>query len=121
VSYRPPDYLAIARRALAERERGLSEEASTEEPAAPTLPAHRVSAAGACPTCGATSDELVVVRARRAMLAAWDEWDRHTRGCRTCVPHRVERCTEGERLAGEYFDRWAAYMAAVGEEVSRSA
>lgn len=83
-------------------------------------PAEVPTALGApCLTCGATPEELAAVRARRALAEAFDRWDEHAHACTAgCTPAKMDRCPEGERLAGAYFDTWARWLAATGEGAS---
>lgn len=94
--------------------------AEEREPVAPPREATSPRSPGVpCPACGAMPGELAAVRARRELNASWDTWAAHARTCRAgCIPHRTERCPEGERLTDEYFSRWAAWLSATGEQGS---
>lgn len=55
-------------------------------------------------------------RARRAMVAAFEQWAAHVRTCNGgCVPHQSLRCATGQRLACAYLDGWKGWLAAARE------
>ena len=68
-------------------------------------PGRTVVSPEACPLCGATPEELELVRRRRGLEEALRAWWGHVTGCSTCTPGG-QWCAEGGRLRGAYFSAW---------------
>lgn len=115
------DYLAIAKRAQAEY--WTQKERETDNTAAPAVEEHQVpvpkviarpAPAGSgetppCPSCGATPEELDLVRHKRTKDAALAAYEEHKQGCRECDPGKLRFCPGMETLRAAYFDAWQAY------------